>query len=311
MKMTMAVNKKKSYTSEKKHIELQSYLCIMLPIIGLVILTAYPLFWAFNKSFYFYDGTPSSTAFVGLRNYITAFKDLGYWKTWITTFEIALIKVPVELFVALIIACVFNSKIRGRTIYRAVYFSPQLVSAVVIGIMFSSLFSYFGILNAWLVEAGILKEAVDWYANRPTAIFIIIASSMWHSIGLNILYFLSALQNIPSDVYEAADIDGAGVVRKFFKITIPMIAPIFQTILLLSINGTLQTNALILTTTNGGPSGSTHTVMSYMAKTYLPGFADINVNLGYGAAQSVITSICFCIVAIVYSKLSKKLENVY
>lgn len=116
---------------------------------------------------------------------------------------------------------------------------------------------------------------------------------------------------MPEDLYEAAEIDGAGKVRKFFKITIPMIAPIFQTILLLAINGTLQTGEIIILMTNGAPAGLTHTAASYIISKFVPGFAESGVNIGYGCALSIINSCIFGTVAIVYSKLTSKLQNLY
>ena len=129
--------------------------------------------------------------------------------------------------------------------------------------------------------------------------------------GINVLYFMAALNNIPEELYEAASIDGASAWTQFRKITVPMMGPVLQTILLLSINGTLYTNDYIIATTNGGPGGDTYTVMSYMVGKFVPGFASVGANIGYGCCLAVITAIIMGCIAIVYNKLSKKLSNIY
>ena len=125
------------------------------------------------------------------------------------------------------------------------------------------------------------------------------------------MYFIAALSNVPEELYEAAELDGAGAMRKFTSVTLPMIAPVFQTILLLSLNGTLQTNEIVLALSNGAPAGSTYTVMSYQVSQFVPGFSTGIVNIGYGCAMSLVTSVIMTAAAVVYSKLSNKMQNMY
>lgn len=119
------------------------------------------------------------------------------------------------------------------------------------------------------------------------------------------------MQNVPEDVYESAYLDGASPWTVMWKITLPLIAPVAQTILLLAINGTLHTGEYILVTTNGAPGGGTYTVMSYVVGKFVPGFAGTGVNIGYGCAISLVTSAIMGIIAFGYLKLSKKMSEMY
>lgn len=299
------------YSTEQKKHELQCYALIILQIIGFFVITVYPLLWAIRISFFSYNGIPSETVFVGLDNFKEIFfHDAQYWSTWATTLKFTIMKLIVEIPLALIIAVVLNSKIKGKGLYRAIYFMPNLVGVVVVGIIFSNLFSYQGLINAWLAKIGV--DAVDWFGKSQfSALAVLALGSVWCSFGVNVLYFIAALSNVSMDMYEAAEIDGASKITQFFKITIPIISPIFATILLLAINGTLHVNEYIIAVTNGAPRGTTFTVMSYITSKFVPGFAEMNADIGYGCAMSFITSIMMCIFAAVYMKIKKKLTDIY
>ncbi len=302
---------KVKYTAEQKKHERQCYALIMLQIIGFFVITIYPIIWAIRISFFSYNGIPSETVFVGLENYKEIFvNDSQYWNTWLTTLKFTVMKIVVEIPLALIVAVMLNSRIKGKGLYRAIYFMPNLVGVVVVGVIFSNMFSYQGLLNAWISKIGI--EPVDWFGKSQfSALTVLALGSVWCSFGVNVLYFIAALSNVPEDMYEAAELDGAGKIKQFFKITIPMISPIFATVLLLSINGTLQTNEYIIAVTNGAPRGTTYTVMSYITSKFVPGFAEMGADIGYGCAMSFITSVMMCIFAAVYLKIKKKLTDIY
>lgn len=298
-------------SAEQKRHELQCYALIMLQILGFFVITIYPIIWAIRISFFSYNGIPSETVFVGLKNFKEIFaNDTQYWSTWLTTLKFTGMKLIVEIPLALIIAVMLNSKIKGKGLYRAIYFMPNLVGVVVVGVIFSNLFSYQGLLNAWISKLGI--EAVDWFGKSQfTALSVLALGSVWCSFGVNVLYFIAALSNVSEDMYEAAELDGANKITQFFRITVPIISPIFATILLLSINGTLHVNEYIIAVTNGAPRGTTFTVMSYITSKFVPGFAEMNADIGYGCAMSFVTSVMMCIFAAVYMKIKNKLTDIY
>ena len=133
--------------------------------------------------------------------------------------------------------------------------------------IFSILFSAFnGIVNAVLWELGIINRNISWFGDKTHAMFVIILVSLWTTFGLNMIYFLMGLQNIPKSLYECASIDGASPLRQFFSITVPLLSPILQLVLMLSVLGTMKMTDLILVLTNGGPGGTTEVVMTYIFK---------------------------------------------
>lgn len=289
----------------------QAYLLLLLPLIGFFVLSLYPITWAIRWAFYDYQGVARDAVFVGLKNFVTAFHDARYWSTWVTTFLFALFKLPIELPLAMLLAVCLNKQLKGSGFYRSVYFMPSIISVAIVGLIFTNMFGFFGVMNGLLTKWGIIDASVDWFANKYSALLVLALGSVWCSFGTNVLYFLAALQNIDESIYEAAYIDGAGKVRTFFKMTLPLMAPILQTILLLSINGTLQTSDYILATTNGAPAGSTYTVMAYMYGQFVPGFSTGTPSIGYGCALGVISAILMASIALMYNKLSNKLSNMY
>lgn len=308
---TLTLRKGGMSTAKKKE-ALQCYLMISTQIIGFLVLTVYPMIWAARYAWFYYDGVPSNTHFVAFENFITIFtKDAMYWKTWVTTFLYAVIKLPIELPLAMLLAILLNRKLKGTSAFRALFFLPHIISVAIVGLIFTNMFDFFGTINGILLKFGFITEGINWFDNKVTALLVIALASSWSTFGINMIYFLGALQTIPEDLYEVAELEGMSKFKQFFKITLPMIAPVAQTVLLLAINGTLHANELILVMTGGAPGGSTFTVMSYIVKKFVPGFAETQVNIGYGCALAIVTSIIMCIVAGLYSKLSKKMSEVY
>lgn len=293
--------------------EFWCYVMLALPVIGFLVLKVYPILWTFRWSFFSYNGIDSQTRFIGLDNFKTIFTiDFSYWKVWGNTLLIALVKLPFEIILAMALALILNKKLKGSGIYQALYYLPHIISLSIVGLIFSNMFSYNGVINELLRSFGIIKENVDWFAEKSSAITMIVLGSVWTHFGVNVMYILAALANVPDDLYESAEIDGASSARKFFSITLPMIAPIFQTILLLSILDVLSMNEYVLVLTNGGPYGQTHTVMSYLYSKFVPGFAEsATPQLGYGCAMSLLTTIIFAFISLGYNKFSSKMKNIY
>lgn len=301
-------NKVKLKRYNKKDV-VQCYILLALPLIGLFVLQLYPMLWAMTKAFCFYDGIDANTKWTGLENFKQILSDKTYWNSWLVTFKFALYKLPVEIPLALAVATLLNAKIKCKGFFRAIFYMPSMISVVIIGLIFSNLFGAFGYINAWLIKSGMIASGFDWFGSEHSAMIVLVAGSIWNTFGVNVIYFVAAFANVPAELYESAEIDGASGAVKFFKITLPMIAPVLQTILLLSINGTLQTNEYIIALTGGAPGGKTYTVMSYLVTKFAPGFADSVVNIGYGCALSIITAIFMGAIAIIYTKLSDKFAD--
>lgn len=300
-------------SKEKAVEERWCFLMLAVPIIGFLVLTIYPILWTFRWGFYSYTGVEQDAVFVGLQNFKALFTtDTTYWKAWLTTLQFAILKVPAELILAMILALILSRKIKGSNFFRSMFYLPNVISIVIIGLIFSNMFGFFGIINGFLQRLGIIEQGVEWFANKNTAMTVVVLGSIWNTFGINVMYFMAALTNVPEEMYECAALDGATGFTKFFRITLPLILPVSRIVLLMSIVGTLGINEYIITLTNGAPGGMTHTVMSYQTTQFVPGFTQsIQPALGYGSAMSLITSVIFCLVAVVYNAINKKISNIY
>ena len=247
--------------------------------------------------------------FTGLENFKILLTDKAYWTALGNTFLYAIMKIPVELPLALILAVVLSKIKKGAGIYRAVYYLPHVVSIALVALVFSNLFGVFGVINSALVKAGFNMLGYNWFKTKLSSMSVVVIADIWMSFGVNVLYFIAALANIPEEVYESAELDGATAFQTFFRITIPMIAPTLQIILMLSIIGTLGINEIIIVMTNGAPGGSTYSVQSYIFQNYAPGIANGDINVGYGCAMSLVTGLILASVTGVYMKLSSKISG--
>lgn len=305
-------DRKNGFSRRRRAKSAAAYLMLAPQIIGFLVFSFYPILWAAQKAWFYYTGAPFDTRFVSFENFRRVFaEDAVYWRTWLTTLKFAAFKLPVEIPLALVLAVILNGRVKGKSFFRSVYFLPHIISIAIVGLIFSNMFDYFGIVNSWLIKLGLIEREISWFETTGRSMSVLVTSGVWATFGINVLYFVAALSNVPEELYEAAVIDGAGTVRKFFNITLPMIAPVFQTILLLSLNGTLQTNEAVLVTTGGAPGGTTYTVMSYQVSKFVPGFVTETVNIGYGCAMSIVTSLILCSIALIYSKASERLQDIY
>ena len=288
------------------------YAILSTQLIGVLIFTLYPMGWAAVKAFFYYNGVNSMTRFTGLDNFITIFQDGDYWRSWLTTIIFTVGKLPIELPVAMLLAICLTRGLKGSGMFRAIYYLPCVISVAVVGLTFSCMFDYFGFANGWLVKLGLIEQPIDWFSTTKEAMIVLIIGAVWNTFGTNVLYFMAALSNVPKELYESARLDGANGWICFWKVSVPMMGPVLQVIILLAINGTLHTQDYIIALTNGAPYGTTHTVMSYLVCKFLPGFGSNDlINIGYGCAANIVTSIIMVFVALGYNKLSNALKNIY
>ncbi len=281
--------------------------------IGFLMFSVYPIVWVLRWSFFKYNGY-SEPVFIGLDNFVRAFaRDPAYWGSLKNTFLIAGLKMLIEIPLSLLLAVLLNNRIKGSSFFRVVFFLPSVFSIAVVGLIFSILFSaYNGIINAALRELGFISRNISWFSDKNHAMFVIILVSLWTTFGLNMIYFLMGLQNIPKSLYECSSIDGANEFQQFFHITVPMVAPILQLVLMMSVLGTMKMTDLILVLTNGAPGGSTEVVMTYIFK-YFFSYGESSskeVQFGYASAMAVITAIILGIVTLIYLKVSKKMQSI-
>ena len=184
--------------------EWQNYVMLAFPMIGFFAFTCYPLLWAMGLSFFDYDGVLAHTRFVGLDNIISLFKDKVYWSTWITTIEFALYKVPIEMVLALFLALLLNKKIKARGFFRSVFFLPNVISMSLMAVVLFNMFDIHGFINHVLTTANMIDAPISWFESKFASLTVLVVGSIWHTFGINVLYFIAALNNVPEECYEAA-----------------------------------------------------------------------------------------------------------
>lgn len=248
-------------------------------IIGFVSLQLYPFLSSLYYSFTQYNvlGSPK---WVGLANYVRLFTiDPDFKKSIAVTMEYALFSVPAKLVFALFIAMVLNMKLKGINLCRTIYYIPSILGgSVAVSALWRLMFMSDGILNKLFNLVGL--PSVNWLGQAGTAMFTICLLQVWQ-FGSSMVLFLAALKQIPMDLHEAAEIDGASRMKRFFYITLPMITPIvFFNLIMQSINA-LQNFTSAFVITNGGPLKSTYLIGM---KLYTEGFS--NFKMGYASAIS-------------------------
>jgi multiple sugar transport system permease protein len=192
-------------------------------MIGLFVLNIWPVFKTMYLSFTTTEGF-NNTRWVGNANYVKLIGDTAVWQSTWNTILFTLIVVPVGVFLSLVVAALLNSKIKGKGIYRTIYFLPMVVAPAAVALLWKWLFNAdYGLINYTLSVFGI--NGIQWLTDPKYALLSVCIVGIWSTLGYNMVILLAGLQNIPGTYYEAADIDGAGAVQKFFFITVPMVSP--------------------------------------------------------------------------------------
>ena len=287
---------------------------MLLPMfIGFLLFTIYPILWVLRWAWFDYGGY-GRAIFIGAENFVRAFtRDSNFWLAMGNTFYLAAAKLAIEMPLAIVLAFFVNNRVRGSSVFRIIFFLPTIFSIAVVGLIFTILFSaYNGIVNAVLVKLHIISANINWFGSRWLAMTVILSVSLWSTFGLNMVYFLMGLQNIPRELYECSMLDGASGPRQFFSITIPLLAPVMQIVFMLSVLGTMRLADLVLVMTNGQPGGTTEVVMTYIFK-YFFSYGDIGRRnqYGYGSALTLILSAILAIMTVLYLNRSKKLRDIY
>jgi oligogalacturonide transport system permease protein len=285
--------------AKKKHKKYQKigYLYILPWIIGLLVFQLMPLIGSFIYSFTDYS-IVGDTNFVGLKNYITAFTtDANFMKSLSVTLIYVFTAVPTKLIMALVMALILNSKLKGIRLFRTAYYLPSIMGAsVAVSILWRFMFMKTGFINNALSSIGL--DPVDWMGTPAGALITISLITVWQ-FGSSMVLYLAALKQVPNELYESARIDGAGPVRRLFKITLPMISPvIFFTLVMQLILGFQDFTAPMLVS-SGGPNKAT-----YLYGLMLYDNAFRFFKMGYASALSWILFIIIIIVTVIIFKFS-------
>lgn len=288
------------------------YLFIFPSLFLTLVFAVYPIVWAIRYMFYDYQGY-GEAIFIGIENFTRLFHDKLFWDSVVNTFVYAGGKLILTLPLALILAVILNRAIRGRQVLRAIYFMPTVISAAVMAVIFFIIFnSYNGLLNKLLTNFHIISEPIDWLGPK-FAMLTVILIAVWGGLGNYMLLFLAGLQNIPNDVYESAALDGANEFQKFWYITIPMLGPVLQIVIMYAIIISLKGYESIMVLTEGGPIGKTEVMFLYVYKLFFPVSTGSGVEqqFGYGSAVGFMTAVIVGIITALYFYVSKRLNKLY
>lgn len=244
---------------------------------------------------------PANTRFIGLQNYVRLLHTPDFWSALKNTFYFAFVGGPLTIAVALGAALLLSSKlVRFKGFFRTIYFTPFVTTLVAVAIVWRYLYhTRYGLFNYGLAHLGI--GPIDWLGDPHWAMPAIILMAVWKGFGYNMLIFIAGLQAIPDELYDAAEIDGAGPFRRFFSITLPMLAPTLVFVAVITMIGYFQLFAEPYVMTQGGPLRSTTSVVLLM---YEEGFRWWR--MGYAAAIAFVLFVVILLATLVQFRLQKE-----
>ena len=277
------------------------YLFIAPALIFLLLVIVVPIVDTAKVSLETIDYRERETRFVGLAHYVALLGDPTFWHSLKNTLLFALGSTVGHVVLGTLLALMLSVPWASQTIrnvVRGLLILPWLFSLAAAALIWGLLYDPFGPLNYLLMASGLAADHVDFLGNRDLALWYLVIINVWKFYPFYMVMILGGLQSIPQDVYEAAKIDGAGAVRTFWHITLPLLRPVLIAATTIDMITTFAAFDLIKIMTNGGPQGSTQTLALYIWAT---GFRD--VNLGYGAAMSVTMLVLLTAGTLIYLRL--------
>jgi lactose/L-arabinose transport system permease protein len=283
----------------KSKTNLVSWSFISIAVLMICVFYFYPMVQALILSFK--SGTGTNLNFVGIDNYQRLLTDTTFIAALKNTFLYLIIQVPIMIILAMFISVLLNDKnLKLKGFFRTAIFLPAVTSLVAYSVIFKYLFGADGLINTALMNLHLITTPIQWITDPFWAKITIIIAITWRWTGYNMIFYLSALQNIDNSIYEAARIDGASSSRQFFSITVPLLKPIILFTSITSTIGTLQLFDEVMNITKGGPGNATMTLSQYiynLSFKYTPDF-------GYAATVSYAIVILIVIFSILQFKLA-------
>ena len=272
---------------------------VLLAVILIFVFYFYPMLQALILSFQ--TGTGSNLTFTGFDNYTRLLSDKTFITSVKNTFIYLLIQVPLMIVLALFISVLLNdSKLRFKGFFRTAIFLPCVTSLGAESVVLKYVFAGNGLVNTMLLKLHLVNAPIEWITDPFWAKITIIIAITWRWTGYNMIFYLSALQNIDSSIYEAARIDGASASRQFFGITVPLLKPIILFTSITSTIGTLQLFDEVMNITKGGPGNATQTISQYIYNLSFKYSADF----GYAATVSYSIVIMIALLSVIQFKVA-------
>lgn len=266
-----------------------------------ILFIVLPIGLAFTYGFTdYYLLKPNEKQFTGLENFKRMMSDEVLFNSFFNTLKFVVLVVPIQLSMALGLALIINKKIKGNGFFRTAYFSPAVLSLVVISILWTVMLNpTSGLINEVLSNIGLSKQ--PFLTSASQAMLTIVFISAWSGCGYQMMIFLAGLKNIDHELYEAADIDGASVLHKFWYITLPSLKPITMFLVITTIIQAFKLIVQPMVMTGGGPDYSTITILQYI---YEYGFR--HRNIGYASAITLVFTIFLVVLSIGIKKMFRE-----
>lgn len=284
-------------------------LLLLLPSLVVVFgIVVYPLLRTLYISLFAVNSVfPGRYPFVGLGNYLQALESPEFWAAIMRTAYFTLTTTFLEVAFGILLGLLLNVEFRGRWVLRSIVILPWALPTVVNGAMWRWILNpEYGALNALLTQLHVIPEYRSWLGTPWMALNMVVVADVWKMTPLAAFFVLAALQTIPRDLYEAAWVDGAGRLRTFFSITLPLLTPTILIILVLRTMEAFKVFDIIYVMTRGGPANGTQTIAYY---TYVEAFS--NQLFGYGAALAYIIALFIVLFAVIYMRLLRRGEVEY
>jgi multiple sugar transport system permease protein len=299
---TRATGRRERSRVRRRDDNLAGYLFISPWLIGFFAFTFVPIVASLILAFTNYNILSPTPHWIGIRNFERMFSiDPRYWTSVKQTFYFAFTSVPLKLAFALGLAMLMNVPRGFVGVYRAAYYLPSIVGAnVAVAVMWRQIFGTDGVINAGLAAVG-LPAHTSWLGNPATAIWTVIALAVWE-FGSPMLIFLAGLKQIPGELYEAAEIDGAGMLARFTRVTLPLLTPIifFNFVVQMIFGFTVFTSAFII---SGGTGSPLDTLLFYPLYLYQKGFRDLE--MGYASAMAWVLLVVIALLTVLIFKTSR------
>ncbi len=291
------MKKAKKMTDRQK-----TYILMVLPaLILFVIFNTIPLITGAMYSFTNYRGY-GSYEFVGLRNSIDLFSDSRVGNSYLFTFKYAVAGTILVNLLSLLLALGLNSKIKCKSLLRGVYFLPNILGGLIIGYIFSFIFTYIVPAIGSVLHIGFLENSI--LASEKYAWIGVLIVGVWQAVAMNTIIYISGLQTIPGDIYEAGMIDGAGKWQTFKSLTLPMLMPFVSTNLILSTKNMLMVFDQIMALTKGGPAQSTESISYLIYKNGMDGG-----QFGFQSANAVVFFVVIVTISVIQMAVTNKKEE--
>lgn len=274
----------------------------LFTIPGLILYTAlyiFPIFYGAYYSFTDWNGITRSYNFVGLDNYKSLLSDRRFRSAFTFNIKFSVLLIVFTLVIGLALALLLNQKIRGRTVYRALYFVPAVLSGVTVGLIFNQIFYRVVPPIGQSLDIKVISSNI--LANPKLAMWGVLFVTLWQGLAIPTIMLLAGLQTVPEELYESAKLDGAGGWQRLTRITLPFLLPIISVILVFTLKNGLMLFDSLMSLTNGGPAGATESIALLI---YQHGFAEHKY--GYSIAEAITAGLVICAISAIQIAITNR-----